>query len=83
VAEALGSTDLALPGLLVPSGDARALAAAIAAWLDDGELRHRLRSAAAARRATLEPWTITVARVAAALHAAAGEPARGQVRVPG
>jgi len=83
VPEALGRTDRGLPGLLVPPGNPRALAAAIAAWLENGELRRRLRSAAAARRATLEPWTATVANVAAVLHAAAGEPARGQVRVPG
>ena len=83
VPEALGRTDRGLPGLLVPAGDAGALGAAIGAWLADGELRRRLRSAAAARRATLEPWTVTVASVAAALHAAAGEPERRQVRVPG
>jgi glycosyltransferase involved in cell wall biosynthesis len=83
IPEVLGRTDRGLPGFLLPAGDAGALAAVIGAWLDDGELRRRLHSAAAARRATLEPWTVTVASVAAALHAAAGEPEPRQVRVPG
>jgi glycosyltransferase involved in cell wall biosynthesis len=65
VPEALGrALDGALPGVLVPPGDATALAAGLRRWLDDPECRGRLRRAAAARRSTLAGWDSTVA----ALH---------------
>ena len=49
--EALGQApDGTRPGLLVPAGDAEALAAAVRAWLSDGQLRKRLRRAAQERR---------------------------------
>jgi glycosyltransferase involved in cell wall biosynthesis len=64
VSEALGHA-----GLLVPPGDAPALAAALRAWLEDAELRAQLRRAARARRATLRPWAATAADVAGALSA--------------
>jgi glycosyltransferase involved in cell wall biosynthesis len=83
VREALGRTDAGLPGLLVSPEDAGALAAALRVWLDDGDLRHRLRASAAARRATLEPWSATVRSVAAALRAVTGEPDPRRTRVPG
>ena len=66
VSEALGRG-----GLLVPPGDAAALGAALRRWLQDGELRERLRRAARERRATLRPWAATAADVAVALTAAA------------
>jgi glycosyltransferase involved in cell wall biosynthesis len=55
------------PGLLVPPGDPAALAAALRRWLDEPELRTRLRTAATARAATLPRWTSTAEAVAAAL----------------
>jgi glycosyltransferase involved in cell wall biosynthesis len=65
--EALGRTpDGRRPGLLVPPGDPRVLAAALRYWLTDAGVRGRLRAAAAQRRATLPGWastTSTVARV--------------------
>jgi glycosyltransferase involved in cell wall biosynthesis len=73
VPEAVGRTpDGELPGLLVPPGDAVALASALRAWLTEPELRHRLRAAARARLATLRPWTATATDVAAVLRRIAG-----------
>jgi glycosyltransferase involved in cell wall biosynthesis len=74
VPEALGRTDAGPPGLLVPPGDRRALAAALEAWLGDPALRRGLRTAARARRATLDGWDATVRGVASALRSIAGEP---------
>jgi glycosyltransferase involved in cell wall biosynthesis len=60
VPEALGTApDGTVPGLLVPPGDAGALAAALRDWLTDPELRQRWRRAAADRRATLRDWDET------------------------
>ena len=60
LSEALGRTALGvLPGLLVPPEDAMALAGALASWLDDGDLRDGLRSAAGQRRESLTDWTLT------------------------
>jgi len=69
VREAIGS---GLPGLLVPPGDAVALAGALRRWLTDASLRRDLRSRALARRDTLDGWDVTAARVEAALPAAVG-----------
>ncbi|HEY5881454.1 MAG TPA: glycosyltransferase family 4 protein [Nakamurella sp.] len=55
------------PGLLVDPGDARALAAALRAWLIDPRLRDRLRRAALGRRETLTGWPVTADRVSRAL----------------
>ncbi|GAA1073966.1 glycosyltransferase family 4 protein [Nocardiopsis composta] len=63
-----------VPGLLVPPGDAPALAAALRRWLTDGALRHRLRRAARLRAAELAGWPETLARMAAALDAVAAAP---------
>ncbi len=59
------------PGLLVPSGDRRALTAALRAWLGDAGLRQRLRQAAAERRLTVPGWPATTRRVADVLAEAA------------
>ena len=66
--EALGhGADGIRPGLLVPPGDAAALAAALRAWLGDAELRARLRRAASERRNSLPRWSTTTSVVAGVL----------------
>jgi glycosyltransferase involved in cell wall biosynthesis len=71
VPEALGhAPDRTPPGLLVPAGDARALGAALRAWLSDPELRTRLRLAARRRRESLPGWSDTAAAIAGVV----GEP---------
>jgi glycosyltransferase involved in cell wall biosynthesis len=71
VTEALGHPR---PGLLVPPGDPAALGAALRRWLEDGELRDRLRRAARARRGSLRGWQATTADVAGVLaRVASGE----------
>ena len=60
------------PGILVPPGDADALAAAVGGWLDDADLRAELRAVALDRRAGLAGWPQTVTAISAALtHLAA------------
>jgi glycosyltransferase involved in cell wall biosynthesis len=71
VPEALGrAPDGARPGMLVPPGDATALAAGLRRWLDDPECRGRLRRAAADRRATLSGWGTTAGAISAVLAGA-------------
>ncbi|WP_199442927.1 glycosyltransferase family 4 protein [Umezawaea beigongshangensis] len=48
--------DGTVPGLLVPAGDAGALAEALRRWLTDGSLRRDLRSSARRRRDSLSTW---------------------------
>jgi glycosyltransferase involved in cell wall biosynthesis len=67
VPEALGGGAAGPPGRLVPPDDPGALAAALAAWLDDADLRAHLRRAARDRRRSLEGWDRTAATVAAVL----------------
>jgi glycosyltransferase involved in cell wall biosynthesis len=68
VTEALGhGDDGTRPGLLVPPGEAEALAAALRAWLADADLRERLRRVARERRATLRSWADTTSDLAAVL----------------
>lgn len=67
VPEALGGTGEDRPGLLVEPGDAAALADALALWLDDADLRQRLRAAARTRRTTLTGWAETARRVSLVL----------------
>jgi glycosyltransferase involved in cell wall biosynthesis len=68
VTEALGSgSDGIRPGLLVPTGDPDALAAALRAWLCDAELRRRLRTVARERRESLSGWSTTASVVAGVL----------------
>lgn len=72
VPEALGhGADGTPPGLLVPPDDPAALHAALRAWLEDADLRVRLRRAARERRATLSRWPTTTSRVADVLMGAA------------
>jgi glycosyltransferase involved in cell wall biosynthesis len=72
VPEALGhGADGARPGLLVPPEDAAALGDALRAWLEDADLRRRLRRAARERRATLARWSTTTSVVADVLVGAA------------
>ena len=56
-----------LPGLLVPPGDAGALADAVRRWLELPELRVTLRRNALERRASLTGWDETADRVARVL----------------
>jgi glycosyltransferase involved in cell wall biosynthesis len=75
IASRVGGLPLALghagdgsrPGLLVPPDDPGALAVALRHWLEDADLRARLRSAAASRRTTLTGWDVTATRVVSVL----------------
>jgi glycosyltransferase involved in cell wall biosynthesis len=62
VREALGRG-----GLLVPPGDPLTLATALRRWLEDAELRARLRQAARERRESLPKWSTTASVVAGVL----------------
>jgi glycosyltransferase involved in cell wall biosynthesis len=65
VTEALGrGDDGTRPGFLVPPEDPAALAAALRDWLENAELRDRLRRAARERRARLSPWAATATAIA-------------------
>jgi glycosyltransferase involved in cell wall biosynthesis len=68
VPEALGLGDERPPGLLVPPGDAVALAAALRSWLVDAELRERLRGAARQRGARVSDWSVPAAQLADVLR---------------
>jgi glycosyltransferase involved in cell wall biosynthesis len=64
VAEAVdGTAGAVLPGLLVPAAGPDELGRALRSWLEDADLRERLRAAALQRRATLSPWSTTAQRV--------------------
>jgi glycosyltransferase involved in cell wall biosynthesis len=65
--EALGPSEELGPGLLVPAGDVSALADVLRRWLGYDALRHDMRTAARARRATLDGWPVTAERVARVL----------------
>jgi glycosyltransferase involved in cell wall biosynthesis len=72
VSEALGhGADCARPGLLVPPGDAAALGDALRAWLEDTDLRRRLRRAARERRESLAGWSNTISVVEGVVAGAA------------
>jgi glycosyltransferase involved in cell wall biosynthesis len=57
--------------LLVPPDDAAALGEALRAWLEDTDLRRRLRRAARERRESLSGWSTTVSVVADVMAGAA------------
>ncbi|MCW2762186.1 MAG: glycosyltransferase [Marmoricola sp.] len=66
--EALGHLrDGSRPGLLVPSGDAHALAAALRCWLSEPVQRQRFRIAARERRTGQSRWPETADRVSRVL----------------
>jgi glycosyltransferase involved in cell wall biosynthesis len=70
VPEALGAApDGSVPGVLVPPGDAGALAAAIRRWLTDAEWRAHLRASVRARRDNLRGWDETIRKVSEVLSA--------------
>jgi glycosyltransferase involved in cell wall biosynthesis len=72
VPEALGlGAGRVRPGLLVPADDPAALGAALRAWLENADLRRRLRQAARERRESLADWSTTTAAVAGAMAGAA------------
>jgi glycosyltransferase involved in cell wall biosynthesis len=81
IPEAVGRTALGVPGLLVPPEDRGALAAALARWLTDAGLRHRLQAAALCRRQTLPDWQRTAERISDVLVAVQAEPDRAEARV--
>jgi glycosyltransferase involved in cell wall biosynthesis len=68
VTEALGEgANGTRPGLLVAPEDPDALAGALSTWLEDAELRARLRRAAGERRESLPRWSTTASEVSKAL----------------
>jgi glycosyltransferase involved in cell wall biosynthesis len=72
VPEALGhGADGTRPGLLVSPEDPAALSDALRVWLEDAELRGRLRRAARQRRESLGDWSTTASVVADVLERAA------------
>ena len=72
VPEALGhGADGTRPGMLVSPYHPAALRDALRAWLEDADLRRRLRRAARERRESLADWSTTAAVVADVLERAA------------
>jgi glycosyltransferase involved in cell wall biosynthesis len=79
VPEALGrAPDGTLPGDLVAPDDPAALAAALRRWLEDADVRHRIRESALLRRTTLTGWAITARLVSDALSKVATHESAGR-----
>jgi glycosyltransferase involved in cell wall biosynthesis len=69
VPEALGhGADGTRPGVLVSPDHPAALRDALRVWLEDADLRRRLRRAARERRETLADWSTTASVVADVLE---------------
>jgi glycosyltransferase involved in cell wall biosynthesis len=66
--EAVGTTSIGPPGILVPPDDPPALAVAVRTWLTSRAERNRLRGAAHERRTALEPWSAAARRFATVLR---------------
>ena len=82
VAEVFGpGGDRDRPGLLVPVGDAVALADALRAWLSEPPLRTRLRRSARRRRDSLPGWPDAARVLSEALSAVRSEPPRRPIRM--
>lgn len=78
IQEALGrAPDGELPGVLVAPGSEPEFAAALRGWLEDPDLRARLRAAAHLRRPALHGWASTTAHIADVLR----EVMRGATRM--
>lgn len=72
ISEAVGTaSDGTAPGLLVSPDDPAALAAGLERWLQDSQLRQRLRAAARDRRGSLPTWRASAEQVAEVLAKAA------------
>lgn len=70
IPDALGhAADGNRPGLLVPPANSAAFADALRRWLNDADLRLRLRFMAQERRVTLSAWSATCVRVSGVLGA--------------
>lgn len=67
-----------MPGLLVPPGDAPALAEALGEWWGDGALREALRVAARERRGRLRSWRSAAADLARVLEPLQGDRAAAE-----
>jgi glycosyltransferase involved in cell wall biosynthesis len=82
VAEALGrGSDGTRPGLLVPAGDAGALARALRDWLGEPGLRERLRRAARDRRVSLTGWHEASGTLSEVLSTILSEPPGRPIRM--
>ena len=69
LSEALGTTPQgSWPVVLVPAGDASAMAGWVRSWLEDSSLRDDLRGAARSRRTTLTRWSRTAEKIATVLR---------------
>lgn len=70
------------PGLLVPAGDVPALATALRRWLDEPDLRERLRRSAQYRRGILGGWEHTARHLHGVLEQLGRMPAPGTPVAP-